>query len=52
MLGALQQSGKFGKMGGIYLMIVHYHFNFSMHNKKGGWNKSGGLENFQQLTNY
>ena len=29
---------------------VYYHFIFPKINKRGGWNKSGGLENFSKIN--
>ena len=29
---------------------VYYHFIFPKTNKRGGWNKSGGLENFSKIN--
>ena len=34
----------------LFRNYVYYHFIFPKINKRGGWNKSGGLENFSKIN--
>ena len=34
----------------LFRNYVYYHFTFPKINKRGGWNKSGGLENFSKIN--